>query len=334
MDVTKTSYKSRQLAASDLSTFVSTWLSDHELQFSQATHRTYEKSIKIFVDYRQKRQKPAIDALLVKQYVRDLKWRRCSPAYIQKQLSVLRSFCAWAVDQNLLPFNPAIKIPLPKLANHEYRWEHLKKEEAVRLLASIPGNSLAGLRDYALVSAILYSGVRLTELHRANVEDYVPSANNPGGAEGVLYVQGKGRETTDNLVVIVPEAAEALVRYLRARGTPQPGEPLFCSLKRDRQGKRLSVRGIQAVISAHLKEARVKRKRVVPYSLRHTAATNALENGATTEDVQLMLRHASIATTQRYVHMVRRIQDGAERHIRYAKNRIDMGTGECSRSAR
>lgn len=95
---------------------------------------------------------------------------------------------------------------------------------------------------------------------------------------------------------------------------PSPKDSMFTAQKRFK-GRRLSVRGIQQIVTGYLKKAGVKRKRVTAYSLRHSAATLALQNGASLMAVRDMLRHKSISTTQRYEHLTRRIEDGAEHYI-------------------
>lgn len=309
MDGQKVSYKSSQLAGADLPTFISTWLSDNELHFSQSTHRTYQQAASQFLGYWNRFKKPALNSLLIKQYVRDLKWRHCSAAYIQRQISVLRSFCAWAVDENLLPSNPSTKIPLPKISN-EYRREALTQGEAQALLGSVPVKKLSNVRDLLLMTLTLQTGARLIELHRSNVDDYVRK-----GKVGILYIHGKGRETQDSFLVLVKNIADLIERYLEIRGPAPSGAPLFTSERPGHRGKRLSVRGIQAIMTSYLKKAGLKRKRVVAHSLRHSAATIALENGAHLMDVKDMMRHASLSTTQKYLHLTRRIEDGAEHYV-------------------
>lgn len=131
---------------------------------------------------------------------------------------------------------------------------------------------------------------------------------------GLLYLQGKGREATDSFVVLVPEIADLMERYLWMLKHPSPKDPMFTAQRRFK-GRRLSVRGIQQIITDYLKIAGVKRKRVTAYSLRYSAATLALQNGASLMAVRDMLRHKSISTTQRYEHLTRRIEDGAEHYV-------------------
>lgn len=149
------------------------------------------------------------------------------------------------------------------------------------------------------------------ELHRANLEDYVRK-----GESGLLYVHGKGREERDSFVVLVPDLTAPMDRYVALRGITAAQSPLFISNKPSCKGSRLSVRGIQTIITSYLKKAGIKRKRLTAYSLRHTAATEALTNGADLKSVKEMMRHKSMNTTEKYVHLVRRVEGGAENYIK------------------
>lgn len=186
----------------------------------------------------------------------------------------------------------------------------MDQDEAGTLIESIPVKGLFGLRDLLLVSLVMCAGARLIELHRANTDGYVRK-----GKIGLLYLQGKGRQADDSFVILVPDMADLMERYLALWEPIPPKAPLFISNKPSCKGDRLSVRGIQVIITSYLKKAGLKRKRVTAYSLRHSAAAFALQNGADLKSVQDMMRHASISTTQKYDHMTRRIEDGAEHYI-------------------
>lgn len=296
----------------ELKPYVTGFLLAHEMDWAEATAETYRHALTQFETYRADCGRPALNELLVKQYVRNLYLNRRSAAYIQRQLSVLRSFSAWAVEEGILPADPTRKIPMPKLSA-EYRREALDEEEIDRLLNQIQITSFMDLRDYLLVSLIWRAATRLIELHRANVEDYVKK-----GDGGLLYLHGKGREEADSFVVIVPELVPALDRYIEMRGIVAPKAPLFIS-ERPKKGARLSVRGIRGIVTFYLKKAGIKRKRLTAYSLRHTAATEALKNGADLKAVRDMMRHRSMNTTLKYDHMVRRIEKGAETFIKTRK---------------
>jgi site-specific recombinase XerD len=151
-------------------------------------------------------------------------------------------------------------------------------------------------------------------MHLADIGDY-----SRRGGIGILYLLRKGRRAKDLSVVLVEDLADSVDLYLRLRGKQKATDPLFFSERPDRKGARLSVRGIRAIISSYMKKAGIDRPHVSPHSARHHAATNALLNGASLKDVQEMLGHATIATTENYIHLAKRLNDGAEHRVQIGK---------------
>jgi integrase/recombinase XerC len=94
------------------------------------------------------------------------------------------------------------------------------------------------------------------------------------------------------------KAAEALKAYLGERGVFVGEEPLFINPK----GRRLTTRTVGRLVKSYSKRSGIFRK-ISPHSLRHTFATHLLDAGADIREIQEMLGHASLSTTQRYTHL-------------------------------
>jgi integrase/recombinase XerC len=107
---------------------------------------------------------------------------------------------------------------------------------------------------------------------------------------------GKGRK--ERIVPIGSKAIGALKAYLDERGDVEDEEPLFVNLR----GGRLTARSIGRLVKKYTKRSGIFRK-VSPHSLRHTFATHLLDAGADIREIQEMLGHASLSTTQRYTHL-------------------------------
>lgn len=303
------------LKGQDLSSFIKVWLIEKEGQFFKSTLITYRNAISDFLSYWNQQKRPGLDSLFIRQYERELtRFRKLAPATVQRNLSALRSFCSWAVEEGLLLANPALQVKLPKLSR-QYRRDTLSEEETDRLLDTVGVvKDLRGLRDCLLVSLAVRVGVREIEMHRADVGDY-----SRGGKIGLLYLQRKGRKAKDRTVVLVEDVADTMDLYLKFSGKKKATDPLFFSERPDRKGSRLSVRGIQSILTSYMRKAGINRSRVSPHSMRHFAATNALQNGAHLKDVQDMMGHATIATTENYIHLSRRLNDGAEHRVSVGK---------------
>lgn len=315
------SFRRPPIKGRDLSDAVRIWIIEKEGALAKSTLESYRKALLRFVAYWDHRKRPGLDPLFIRQYARELEqYRKLSPASVQAFLSALRSFCAWATEEGMLLNNPALPIKLPKLSR-EYRKDTLTNKESEDLLETVGiVKDLRGLRDFLLVSLAVRVGVREIEMHRANVGDY----SRGGGEIGLLYLQRKGRKAKDRSVVLVEELADTVDLYLRLRGKQKPTDPLFYSERPDRKGARLSVRGIRAILTAYMRKAGIDRPRVSPHSMRHFSATNALQNGADLKDVQDMMGHSSIGTTENYAHLARRLDDGAEHRVHVGGKKADF----------
>ena len=153
------------------------------------------------------------------------------------------------------------------------------------------------------------------EVHRANLGNLKTQ-----GDRLVLEVQGKGRTSADEIVVI-PAAVEGAIRgWLSHRMTfadHGDGDPLFVSLSNQNRGERLALIGIRSMVKARYQDGGVVGRKST-HSLRHSAITNAIRHGASPMQVQAMARHTSFDTTLGYVHEVARVDNPAEDLIDYA----------------
>jgi integrase/recombinase XerC/integrase/recombinase XerD len=142
---------------------------------------------------------------------------------------------------------------------------------------------------------MLRAGLRGVELSRANIGDRTIRAG-----RDVLHVQGKGKDDREAFVVLAPSVVLAWNAYVAQLGPVHISSPLFPSSRGPKAGERLSTRSIRAEVSAVLQRAGVKEARVTAHSLRHTCAVELRRAGASLQDVQRVLRHASSDTTALY----------------------------------
>ncbi len=174
--------------------------------------------------------------------------------------------------------------------------KYLTEEEVRRLMEAAEGNP----RDYAIISLLAYSGLRVSELCNLRVEDVDLS-------ERVVYVHS-GKGDKDRIVVISEHAAEAIEAYLLTRDDDL--EYLFSS----RKSEKISRVQVFRLVKEYAIKAGIKKK-VTPHVLRHTLATTLLKRGVDIRYIQQFLGHSSVATTQIYTHVddesLRRVYDQA-----------------------
>lgn len=178
------------------------------------------------------------------------------------------------------------------------------------MLDAIATSTIQGIRDFAIVNLMARTGIRTIEIVRANVEDIKQQ-----GGEALLFVQGKGRDSKDDFVILTDAALKPIRRYLKARGSIVQDSPLFVSLSDRNRGQRLTTKTIRERILGYLKKINLDNSKLCAHSLRHFFATQSLRSGAPLIQVRDAMRHSSIETTQRYLHNLTRIEEGAERYI-------------------
>jgi len=111
-----------------------------------------------------------------------------------------------------------------------------------------------------------------------------------------VRVMGKGRK--ERIVPVGLKAIEVLKAYLEERGMVEGEEPIFINSLRGR----LTARSVGRLIKKYSRHSGIFRK-ISPHSLRHTFATHLLDAGADIREIQEMLGHSSLSTTQRYTHV-------------------------------
>lgn len=166
--------------------------------------------------------------------------------------------------------------------------------EVERLLAAAADDTVAGLRDRAMLEVLYGAGLRISELVALDLDDL-------DRREQLARVRGKGGR--DRIVPYGGVAALALDHWL-VRGRPTldvRGPAVFCNLR----GGRLSRQGAWKIVKTHAAAAGLD-DAVSPHTLRHSFATHLLDGGADVREVQELLGHAHVTTTQVYTHVSRR----------------------------
>lgn len=209
----------------------------------------------------------------------------------------LRSWLKFLVKNDAPVIHPE-KIDLPKAESHPMKF--LVQDQVERLLAQPALSSRVGLRDKALLEVLFSTGLRVSELVSLN-RDQVDLNRREFG------VIGKGRRP--RVVFLSDRAADWLQRWLDSR--EDNWRPIFIRLSRgkpdllaDGEEMRLTTRSVQRMVDSYCRKAKLPVK-VSPHGIRHSFATDLLSNGAGLRDVQEMLGHKSIATTQIYTHVTR-----------------------------
>ena len=211
-----------------------------------------------------------------------------------RKLACTRSFFKFLCRVERLERSPAHGIASPRFPKRLA--PHLNVDGVIALMATPDQATDVGRRDRALLEMLYATGGRCSEVIGLDLDVLDFAARN-------ATVFGKGSK--ERVVFFGSKAAEAIEVYLPVRtrwrraGRQLPdGGPLFCNSR----GHRLSDRSVRRLVSVHVRHAALSAG-ITPHALRHSFATHLLDGGADLRDIQELLGHASLNTTQRYTHV-------------------------------
>ena len=281
----------------------------YSLDTKPTTANTYKKALKQFIKWLFDNGIYEIGREDLTAYKRFL-MANYSAATVSSYITALKAFYKWLEAERITP-NIAATLKGAKTAKG-FKKDTLTPEQAKKILNNINRETIEGLRDYAIFNLLIRSGLRTIEAQRANINDIQQIAG-----QTVLYIQGKGRDSKDDFIILTPATLEPIKAYINA-GQKRNGEaPLFISHSRRNSGERLTVRSISRIIKKAMRAAGIDSERLTAHSLRHSAITYSLLGGATLQEAQQLARHTSILTTTIYAHNINRLAAKTE-------NKIDM----------
>lgn len=205
----------------------------------------------------------------------------------------LRAFLKYLRKNEIESLSPE-KIELAKVGGRDL--DLITADELNRLMRGPVGESLQSLRDRAILELLFSTGLRVSELCSLNSDLDL--------TRDEFSVRGKGDKV--RVVFLSATAKRAVASYLKKRG--DMSDALFVSYGRAGKGgkgkdaPRLTPRSVERMVKQCAIKAGITRK-VTPHIIRHSFATDLLENGADLRSVQALLGHANIATTQVYTHV-------------------------------
>lgn len=274
---------------------------------SPKTIETYTKNIKRFFAYLAENgiTQPQREDIVA---YRDFLKLEHKPTTVQGYLAAVKLFFQWTAQEGLYP-DVAQRVKGAKL-DTEHKKDYLTTKQVVKMLGAIDRSTLKGLRDYAMLSLMVTTGLREVSIVRADIGDI-----RAYGDETALFYQGKGHEEKAEPVKLAEPVENAIRAYLKARGETNPKAPLFASIANRNGGERMTTRSISRVAKESMIAVGLESDRLTGHSLRHTAATLNLLNGGTVEETQQLLGHANINTTLIYSHALERAKNNSEKRI-------------------
>jgi integrase/recombinase XerD len=197
-----------------------------------------------------------------------------------------------------------------KIDKEEERKRAFTTDEIKTILSSLDTTTPKGKRDYAIILLCITGGLRIIEIQRANIEDLELIDN-----QARLWIQGKGKDTKNQYVKIIPEVAEAIRDYLSTRINPKKSEALFTSTSNRSTNERIAETSISRLLKTIFKKSGFNSRKLTPHSLRHSSSNILYEITSDIEKVREHSRHSDISTTQIYINHYDREKNNFEQQI-------------------
>ncbi len=297
----------------DLEGSLAGWLA--HLEFSEGrspeTIKAYERDLRSFLSYLRHHLRRApclgdLDRLDLKAFRGFMAARRkdgLTSRSLSRTMSALRTFMRWLDATGSCDNRTILRVGMPKLPHAVPKPLTVEKASAVVDAIGDADETWIGARDTAVLLLLYGSGLRISEALGLTPRDA------PTAGRDVIRITGKGGK--ERLVPILPVTQSALDRYIGlVPFTLEPDQPLF----RGAKGGPLSPRIIQLAI-ARLRDTLQLPATATPHALRHSFATHLLSAGADLRQIQELLGHASLSTTQVYTEVDRaqllRVYDAA-----------------------
>lgn len=224
-------------------------------------------------------------------YIDTLKASNRSASTITRNVASIRCFYQFLIENGEAATNPAKLLKLDKAPKKLP--QILTGQEIEQLLAQPDIKEAKGCRDKAMLELLYATGIRVSELIDLNIQDI--NLN-----RGLLFCRGGKSE---RVIPVYAAAISAVSDYIyRVRNlmiTPEGGNALFINLN----GTRLTRQGFWKIVKGYAESAKIV-KEITPHTLRHSFALHLLENGADLKDIQVMMGHADISSTQIYVQLL------------------------------
>ena len=244
----------------------------------------------------------SVERPMIERFMARLYDEGCEPASQARILSGVRSFFKFLLVTDRIEESPAEFIETPKFGRHLP--DVLTTEEIDAVMAAVDTSTVKGRRDDAMIEVLYSCGLRVSELTALRLGDLF-------FGEGYIRVTGKGDK--QRLVPMSRVAREKIQRYLDDVRDRRGSEQTVFLSNRNRALTRVMVFTVikQAVALAGID------KSVSPHTFRHSFATHLLEGGASIRQVQELLGHESILTTEIYTHLdSEHLRETVERHLK------------------
>jgi tyrosine recombinase XerC len=265
----------------------------HEKNASPHTVASYRRDLSQLAAYLEEKKivLKKIDVVILRGFLARLHEKKNKKSTVARKLAAIRSFLQFCMSKKWLEENAAKVVATPKQERHVPSF--LSEDEMAKFLDLPRSDNPLDLRDRALLEVLYASGLRVSELVGANLDDL-------NFSDRLIRVRGKGKK--ERIVPFGRKAEESLALYIRARPKINKGQIEGDAIFLNFRGERLTTRSVERIVDKYLQLTAIQRE-ISPHSLRHSFASHLLSHGADLRMIQELLGHESLSTTQKYTHL-------------------------------
>lgn len=262
---------------------------------SQNTLDAYRRDLGSFLKYAEREFINSFSDVTVESvegYKQYLTQKGLSSSSTSRSLSALRSLFQYLIMESIADSNPAREIPNDK---YEKKGPQVLTNKEIEILLSQPSlDDTKGIRDKAMLEVLYATGIKVSELISLDVDDVNLNMS---------FIRC-AKNDRERFIPMYPIAVKSLSNYLESSRklliVNKDEKALFVNIS----GNRMTRQGFWKILNIYAKQAKIY-KQITPHSLRHSFAAHLLENGADIHDIQEILGHSDISSTQRYAQFLK-----------------------------
>jgi integrase/recombinase XerD len=273
-----------------------------EKGYAENTIAAYQNDLGQFFLYIQKKTDDKVEnwaqvkKSVIIDYIERIKSGNYTSSTVARKVAAIKSFFHFLVAEGDLKEDPTLTLDSPKVKKRLPK--AISMNEIDQLLQAPAGqNGPKAERDLALLEMLYASGMRVTELVSLNVPDIEIDGNS-----GRVRVKGKKTNSKAREIPITGSALTTLKTYIKHGREQLVHDPNETALFLNNRGQRLTRQGLWLIIKHYVEAVGISTE-VTPHTLRHSFAAHKLSQGKSLQDIQKLLGHANISTTQVYAHL-------------------------------
>lgn len=259
----------------------------YQKRYSLNTISAYKRDLSLFFKFLKKENITEINNLTIQSYLSSLYSLNLSSSSISRKLSSIKSYAKYLAKHKNINYSFLQTISLPK--KEKKLPDYLHNDELKKIL-DFPTNDLLSTRNCLIINLLFSSGMRVSELTNLKLKDYDPKKN-------IFRILGKGKK--ERIVAFSSKSKQLINLYLSLRVDITSPYLLV-----NKNNTKLTDRGVQLILK-NISQKYLGHDKLHPHMLRHTFATNLLNNGMDIRVLQELLGHSSLSATQIYTHIAK-----------------------------